>query len=140
MSPSDRDHTHAISRPGSEPGDRAGQRDQQALDHHVQRTCQREAPSARSTPISRVRSSTDIASVLTTPSRLTRTAIATIALNRLNCLSTSAAISALTLGGRQRLEARVAAVDQALDRGLERLARRRPSGRGRQAAASAVMP
>ena len=50
----------------------------------VRRTCQREAPSARSTPISRVRSSTDIASVLMTPSRLTITAIATIALNMLN--------------------------------------------------------
>jgi hypothetical protein len=49
----------------------------------VRRICRRAAPSARSTPISRVRSSSDIASVLTTPSRLTITAIATIELNLL---------------------------------------------------------
>jgi hypothetical protein len=61
----------------------------------VRRICQREEPSARSTPISRVRSITDIASVLTTPSRLTITAIATIALNMLNVAEIWSWISAL---------------------------------------------
>ena len=43
------------------------------------RTCQREAPSARRTPISRVRSITDIVSVLMIPKRLAKIATPTIA-------------------------------------------------------------
>ena len=45
----------------------------------ARRTCQRDEPSARSTPISRVRSITDIERVLTMPSRLTTIAAARIA-------------------------------------------------------------
>ena len=74
----------------------------------VRRTCQRDEPSARSTPISRVRSITDIASVLTTPSRLTITAIATIALNMLNVAVICVADLGLLVGQRTRARGRVA--------------------------------
>src|SRR3954451_22175615 len=58
-----------MMRPNARPAiapDRVTRIDSAAIVPH---TCQRHAPSARGTPISRVRSSTDMASVLTTPSR-----------------------------------------------------------------------
>ncbi len=64
-------HDHAITRPSPIPANAPDVVISRLSSSMLRRTSHREAPSARNRPISRVRSATDIASVFTTPSRLT---------------------------------------------------------------------